>query len=1135
MDAIEVARQIAAKLHQAAIERGQDPWQAYQFALAEADHWGFSIETCQPGATSLNGGRATIIHDYKLILHESAGSPFDQAFLVAHEVGHFVLGDGEDTDPATHIDPARAAEASPIGIDRVTDYSHRQRREVQMDLFAREFLLPRAVARKLHLEERLTASAIAERLGAPFAVVAQQLFDALLLPPIELPPTSTAAEKLLNGRQAVAARHRGKPYLLEAGPGTGKTQTLAARVEGLLKEGVDPRRILLLTFSNKAAGEMAERLARKNQAAAAAMWIGTFHAFGLDIIRRFHTDLGFSANPLMMDRTEAAELLEHEFARLRLKHYRNLYDPTRIIADILSAISRAKDEVIDHEQYSALAEKMEAAATTDKEREIAQRAGEVARVYELYEYLKKERGRVDFGDLVSLPVRLLEQNAAIRTHLQGVYDHVLIDEYQDVNRSSVRLLQALCPAGQNLWAVGDAKQSIYRFRGASSYNMSRFGKQDFPGGQKGRLRRNYRSTQEIVSAFSTFAVHMQVGDRRSALTSEVGPGGSLPDFRRVTTSDEQTVAVADAIQEMRSSGFNYRDQAVFCTGNEKLSELGQHLERLGIPVLFLGNLFERQEIKELLSLLTILADRRAMGLALVGCMPPFAVTLQDVANVVEHLGKSDGTPAVWLGSVGLIPGLSSEGKAGLGALGAALQGFSQNSNPWDVVAAILLDRTRIAAEISISTEMSLRARGLAIWQFMNFLRVQPPSQGAPIPRLIERVRRLIRLAEDRDLRQLPAAAQGIDAVRLMTIHGSKGLEFPVVHFPGLNEDTLPGNGGRGPTCIPPDGMIEGVTGPLSMALTAQHLQERECLFYVGLSRAKTRLILYAATLKSNGHTRAISSFLNRLDSTLLHRDIRPSRVLPSMPDAAPVSITFGTALKFSAHELGVYEKCRRRFFYTYILRLGGRRTTTPFMQMHDAVRKIVAAAVGDPASVMKPGAISALVDRAIAETDLTKNGYVDEYRSLSIAMIDYYVKSKDGRASDGEKVLTLNFGGEEVIVKADEVLIAANGAKIVRQINTGHKSSKSDKDVTAAAFMLAAQKAFPAAQVELVYLSDEDAGPVNLGAKALKNRSDNLGEILDQIRGGAFPADASAFTCPNCPSFFICGPVPAGPLKKIFK
>ena len=533
-----------------------------------------------------------------------------------------------------------------------------------MDLFARELLLPRTVARVLHVDQGLPASAIAAKLGAPFDVVAQQLFDALLLPAVPPAAAATHVERPLNPLQAEAAAHRGEAYLLEAGPGTGKTQTLIARVEGLLEEGVDPRRILLLTFSNKAAGEMAERIARKRPEAAAAMWIGTFHAFGLDIIRRFHAELGLPKDPRMMDRTEAVELLEEEFPRLRLAHYRNLYDPTQIIADMLAAVSRAKDEVVDAETYAALADAMLAKAGDADAREAAERAGEVARIYAAYEQLKRNAHCVDFGDLVALPVKLIETDAAIRTTLQAQYDHVLVDEYQDVNRSSVRLLSALRPGGRNLWMVGDAKQSIYRFRGASSFNMTRFGKEDFPGGKRGRLKRNYRSVPEIVASFSGFAITMRAGDADSGLEADRDGKGQKAELRTMQRAEQQQVALADAIEALRGEGYAYRDQAVLCTGNEKLSTIGQDLERLGVPVLFLGSLFERAEVKDLLALLSVLVDRRAMGLVRIACWPDFTMSFADVAAIFLHLRAADHAPATWLQHLDTIPDISDAGRRG---------------------------------------------------------------------------------------------------------------------------------------------------------------------------------------------------------------------------------------------------------------------------------------------------------------------------------------------------------------------------------------------------------------------------------------------------------------------------------------
>jgi superfamily I DNA/RNA helicase len=168
-------------------------------------------------------------------------------------------------------------------------------------------------------------------------------------------------------------------FQLQAGPGTGKTRTLVRRIEGLLADGVDPTTILVLTFSNKAANELGERIAASNPVAAAAMWIGTFHAFGLDIVRRFHDRLALPADPRLIDRTEAIELLEDEFPRLDLKHYRNLWDPALDLSDMLSAISRAKDEVVDAAGYRALAQSMAVRAGTTRTRVRAQKCLEVAR------------------------------------------------------------------------------------------------------------------------------------------------------------------------------------------------------------------------------------------------------------------------------------------------------------------------------------------------------------------------------------------------------------------------------------------------------------------------------------------------------------------------------------------------------------------------------------------------------------------------------------------------------------------------------------------------------------------------------------------------------------------------------------
>ncbi|MBK1718120.1 UvrD-helicase domain-containing protein [Thiocystis violacea] len=1132
MDGVELARQAAAELHACLVASGADPWSPYDFAVAEAKRRGIDVEPTAAGAAMLNGGRATFIAADDLILHEDIGSQFEQAFLVAHEIGHIELGDDPDDEPVPTIAPARATEPSPVGMDRVVDYGHRQRREVQMDLFARELLLPRTVAWALHVDQGLSASSIAARLGAQFEVVAQQLFDALLLPTVPPAATATHIERPLNPLQAAAAGHRGEAYLLEAGPGTGKTQTLIARVEGLLAEHVDPRRILLLTFSNKASGEMAERIARKEPEAAAAMWIGTFHAFGLDIIRRFHVELGLPRDPRMIDRTEALELLEDEFPRLRLAHYRNLYDPTQIIADMLAAFSRAKDEVVETETYAALAEAMLAKAAGSEARKAAERASEVVRVYAAYEQLKRSAHCVDFGDLVALPVKLLETNAAIRETLQAQYDHVLVDEYQDVNRSSVRLLSALRPSGRNLWMVGDAKQSIYRFRGASSFNMSRFGKEDFPGGKRGRLKRNYRSTPEIVASFSSFSITMRGGDADSGLEADRDSNGHRPELRTVQRAEQQQVALADAIEELRREGYAYRDQAVLCTGNEKLSTIGQDLERLGVPVLFLGSLFERDEVKDLLALLSILVDRRAMGLVRIACWPEFATAFADVVAVFDHLRTAEHVPASWLRHGETIRGLSETGRQALANLAAALDGYDQTATPWTVLATLLLDRTRIAARFGKSADLSDRTRSIAIWQFLNFVRVQPAGPGLPITRLLDRVRRLVRLGDDRDLRQLPVAAQHLDAVRLMTIHGAKGLEFGGVHIPGLNSDTIPRTPSA-PSCPAPEGMIAGAEGGALEAFRAGQVEEQECLFYVAQSRARDRLILYAPTEKSNGHNRPLSPFLDRLGATLTHRFLLPERALPVAAEARGVDLVIDGRLSFGASQIALYESCPRRFFYTHILQVGGRRPATAFMSLHEAVRTVIETLIASDVPVTERN-LEEHTDAALAGQGLADHGYCAEFRDLALEMLRFFLASRTDAVAEAPVALSLNFGGEEIIVQPDEVLVRPDGTRCVRRIRTGHMRSAESKDVGAAALLLAVKQAFPGAVAELVHLSDGEAHALALSDRELKGRTQKLTKFLGDIRAGRFPAELSSRTCPNCPAFFICGQTPEGPFQKKF-
>lgn len=1122
MDAIEIARRRAAELHANLVAAGADPFAPLALVLAEANRREIDVEPTQPGGNALQGGRARFKPADRLILYEDKGTDFIKAFLIAHELGHVDLGDDVQT---CEIDPLRPSEAAPVGTERVVDHNRRKRREIQMDLFARELLVPREWVRRLFLDKKSSAAAIAKQLGAPYEIIAQQLFDALLLPSVpddqELRPTTDP-----NDDQRAAIIHRGAPYLLTAGPGTGKTQTLTARIASLLAEkDTDPRSLLVLTYSNKAAGEMSDRIAADDPGAAAAMWMGTFHAFGLDILRRFGDRIGIDPAFQMLDRAAQVELLEDEFPRLGLVHYRNLFDPANVISDILNAISRAKDETCDANDYAGhvKAAKREARPGSEEE-QAAAAAEEIARVYARYEELKGPR-RVDFGDLVMLPVKLLEKDAEVRDHFTKTYTHVLVDEYQDVNRASVRLLQLLRPNGENLWAVGDLRQSIYRFRGASSHNMRLFKEQDFPTAEERRLAINYRSRKEIVDTFVAFAGEMRAGKGTDRdLEADRGKCGHKPELRTTDQPGMTSALIAQAIAEQGKAGTRFRDQAVLCTGNDRLARIGRELEALNIPVLYLGSLFERPEIKNLLALLHLLADPRGVALARVSTLPGFEMALSDLAPAIEALRAETQLPPRWLSTVPVASVTPGAAQA-MTAIATMLRDFDADSDPWRVLTSILLDRSEIVRKLAASDSVQDRSSMIAIWQFMNFLRAQPAGQGRPIPRLLARIRRLLRLDDDRELRQLPAAAQSIDAVRLLTVHGSKGLEFPVVHLPGMNVNTLP-RAYRTSPCPPPPGMIAGAAADPAIELKQAHEEEQQCLFYVALSRARDRLFLYAETRDKRG-SRTLSSFVGLCGNAIEQFAIQPTLRLPEPADHKLLDIDVSD-VTFEASKIALYRRCPRRFLYTHVLKLGGRRDDTPFMRLHEAVRQIVEAIAGG--EDLSDDAIMARIEAECSLQGLDDHGYVEEYRAFGAAMAKFFLSCRDGYRRAERPVLRLSLDGGEIIVTPDELLTDSTGTPVLRRIRTGHRPSDAEDDLESAALLLAARQFIPGARVELLYLADAKLEPGDLSPRKLDTRRQWIERCLAGINQGSFPMTDKTHGCPGCPHLFNCEAVPEGSL-----
>ncbi|KGC10177.1 hypothetical protein DM48_6806 [Burkholderia gladioli] len=1135
MDATEAARLEAERLHRVNAAAGGDPTRPLAFALQEASNRGLDVYALLEGDPQLKGGKATFDCQAGGILYEDSGSDFERAFLIAHELGHVVLEGGMLDVVTVNVEPDRSLEDALVGVDRVLDYGARERREVKMDLFAREFLLPRSMLRDLHINDGLGSNAIATRFGAPLAVVQQQLLDALLLPPVGEPhPTGvgTAAGPFTpDHTQAQAAAHRGLAFQLQAGPGTGKTRTLVRRIEGLLADGVDPTTILVLTFSNKAANELCERIAARNPVAAAAMWIGTFHAFGLDIVRRFHDRLELPADPRLIDRTEAIELLEDEFPRLDLKHYRNLWDPVLDLSDMLSAISRAKDEVIDAAGYRALAQSMAIQAGADQDAAIrAQKCLEVAMLFEAYERLLTARHLLDFGDLVALPVRLAEGSVEVRDALRARHEHVLVDEYQDVNRASVRLLKAIVDGGRNLWVVGDARQSIYRFRGASATNIGRFAI-DFPGAQAAQLGVNYRSDERIVNVFTEFACGMQAsaGALPLNLQAERGSTGAGVELRVAGSADDEISALAASITTLHEQGIAYGGQAVLCASNARLNAIAEGLEARGIPTLHLGSLFERPEIKDLLALLSLVTDPRAAAMVRVATMARYQMPLKDVMRIIERLRATSPAPLDWLGIHVEVDDLADGSREALSRLSALFAGVNASTDPWPLLAGWTIDGLGLAKTLYLAGDRQSRIQCLAVWQFLNFCHRQPRGQGIPVLRLLDRVRRLVLLAEDRGLSQLPHSAENIDAVSLMTIHGSKGLEFDVVHLPGMVTSGLPRNNVP-PRCLPPDGLIHGSEGLTGIeAVKAGHDEEEECLFFVALSRARDRLHLYAYARQADGRARSPSKFIASIER-LLVRPVSVPLQAALTSKSMPLAITWQGRPQWTDIQVNLFERCPRRFLYTHVLRLGGRRTETAFMKMHNVVSDVFDWLKREHETTIPTVAeLAARFEEAWRSKGAIEHGYAEDYRRIGKRLVDFFIESRSRDVAVPAPPISLRWAEGEILVSPDGVAHGADGRVTVRRVMTGKQRSNAFDDIDYAILQLAAVQSYgPHAQVEVTYLTSETIQPMEITSRKLESRREKLQTFLQAMQAGQFPAKLEARSCPRCPHFFLCGELPGG-------
>ncbi len=603
----------------------------------------------------------------------------------------------------------------------------------------------------------------------------------------------------LNPAQAEAVKHTEGPLLVLAGAGSGKTRVLTCRVARILQQGVPPYNILAITFTNKAAAEMRNRVEQLVPEAARDLWVTTFHSACLRILRREIKALGYDSNFSIYDDADQQTVIKECLKELEIDEKR--FQPR----GMLSAISGAKNKLLDPNQY---------------ERQAYEYFEQVvARVYRLYQEKLFKNNAVDFDDLLVLTVRLFREHPHVLGYYQTRFKYILVDEYQDTNHTQYVLVNMLAERHRNLCVVGDPNQSIYKWRGADINNILSF-ERDYPEAMVVKLEQNYRSTGNILEAANA-VIKNNLEAKEMQLWTAKGAGTRIQVFRAESERFEAHY-IADRVKELRLSGDRkYREMAVLYRTHAQSRVFEEVFLRLGIPYTIFGGqkFYERKEIKDLLSYLRVIVNPvDGQSLSRIINVPKRGIGASSLEKITVYAAERDLSLLAALDQAEEIPGLPGKARKQCALLAELLSQFRQQAQFLSVTEMVreVLDKTGYKAELEAEDTVESRTRLENLQEFMSVTQEYDRQQGEEEGGL-EDFLSTISLVTDMD-RHDPQS----DQLVLMTLHSAKGLEYPVVFLTGMEEGVF----------------------PHSRALYDQEeLEEERRLAYVGITRAEEQLYL----------------------------------------------------------------------------------------------------------------------------------------------------------------------------------------------------------------------------------------------------------------------------------------------------
>jgi len=933
----------------------------------------------------------------------------------------------------------------------------------------------------------------------------------------------------LTESQKKAVTHSTGPLLIVAGAGSGKTEVLTKRFAYLVAQGIHPQNILALTFTEKAAAEMLERIDKLIPYFAEELYVSTFHSFCDNVLREFGLEIGLDTGYKIVTEADAWILLRKNLFKLPLSYFRPMNNPTKFLGAFLKFISRAKDELILPKEYKNYAERMTETANTEEEKIEAQKQLELANVYEAYENLLKENSALDFGNLIIFTNQLLQTRPNIRQELSEKFKYILIDEYQDTNFGQNEVLKLLAKDHQNITVVGDDDQAIYRFRGASVQNILAF-TENYPTAEKVVLAENFRTKQEILDK-SYNLIQNNNPDRLEArlgiskkLKAMRGKGAVLELIPSENSESEIEQVIAKIKNVLNSTPeISYGDIAILARTNAALDNFAKALAEHDLPYKYSAGrgLFLQEEVGNVVAFLRFILDSSdSINLFRILSGSYWQIDHQDLVKLLAE-ARSLRLP---LFEIIKEPqsAISADSKLGITKF-LKIYDEAISAIPKSSTVQIIHDFAMNSGLIKSLTLEETQRSFLNVQNLNLFLRLaqnfESQSGEKLLPAFMDYLELMFSAQED----AASASPEDIDVITLSTVHSAKGREFRAVFMANLSSEHFPAKR-KSDSIEIPDELIkeklpEGDT----------HLQEERRLFYVGMTRAKDFLFLSYAKNFGGLKNYKPSVFLTEIFAEKEFE--KKAEIEQLLPIGTSKNETFDflanlKSLSFSA--LSAFTQCPLKFKCKYIwgMQEPPSAAITFGNNIHNTLRYFC--------EDWKRGNFKTLDEMlSIYERVWRREGFLDtvqeeEYKQAGREWLKNYYEIELLHQKEPPIYIEKGFALENFDLplrgKIDRIDKTKEGW-VILDYKTGEEKEEDDKQsALQLAIYALATKAIAGElpnRVAFVYLKTGAIIPKTFTEKDLEEVSESIADSIQQIKKGEFPPKKNYF-CTNCPYRPLC-------------